>query len=134
MINLLWQPPSMTASAMQYKLAGLKRILSYKDAFNPMIKGDERSINKFINLFCEYQLADNNYMNIHFEASANKDNDSWFSALSMDQVLQFITYIIWTDKFLPGFLQSKITDSTMHRLMTRVETLHQGLIFPAAGE
>lgn len=133
MTNLPVQPPFMTATP-EYKLAGLKRILSYKDVFNPVKKGDEIAVSKFINLFCEYQLADNNYMNIHFEASANKDNETWFTTLSMDQALQFITYIIWTDRFLPGYMQSKISDNTMHRLMSRVELLHQSLVLPAAGE
>lgn len=113
----------MTSTSLEYKIAGLQRILAYKEAFNPFKKGDDEAINKFVNLFCEYQLADNNYMNIHFEASANKDNDSWFSTLSLDQVLQFITYIIWTDKFLTGYMHSKIADSTMHRLLERVEVL-----------
>ena len=128
------QPPFHMTASLEYKLAGLKRILTYKDIFNPVQKGDDNAVNKFVNLFCEYQLADNNYMNIHFEASANKDNETWFTSLSMDQVLQFITYIIWTDRFLPGYMQSKISDHTMHRLMSRVESLHQSLVFPAAGE
>lgn len=134
MINLPGQTLKMTSSSLEYKLTGLQRILAYKDAFNPMIKNSEESINRFVHLFCEYQLADNNYMNIQFEASANKDNDSWFTSLSLDQVLQFITYIIWTDKFLPGYMQSKIADTTMFRLLERVQVLYRGSILSSPGE
>jgi hypothetical protein len=132
--NLPEQTLEMIASSLEYKITGLQRILVYKDAFNPIIKGDENAISKFINLFCEYQLADNNYMNIHFEANANKDNDSWFNDLSIDQVLQFITYIIWTDKLLSGYMHSKIADCTMHRLLARVEVLYPALILSSPGE
>lgn len=124
----------MTTTPSQYKLTGLQHILAYKDAFNPFIKSNTISIDKFIDIFCEYQLADNNYMNIHFEAGANKNNESWFDTLSLDQVLQFITYIIWTDKFLTGYLNSKIADETMYRLLQRIESLHPELIFSAAGK
>jgi len=133
-INLPEQTLKMTSSSLEYKITGLQRILAYRDAFNPVIKYNEEAVTKFINLFCEYQLADNNYMNIHFEASANKDNGAWFSSLSLDQVLQFITYIIWTDKFLAGYMHSKIADNTMHRLIQRVETLHADLVLSSAGE
>jgi hypothetical protein len=134
MINLPEQTLEMTSSSLEYKITGLQRILVYKDAFNPIIKGDDAAISKFVNLFCEYQLADNNYMNIHFEASANKDNDSWFNGLSIDQVLQFITYIIWTDKLLSGYMHSKIADTTMHRLLARVEVLYPALVLSSPGE
>jgi hypothetical protein len=113
----------MTTASLEYKHIGIKRILSYKSAFTASAIRDDATINNFVNLFCEYQLADNNYMNIQFEAPVQKNNDEWFNTLSMDQVLQFITYIIWTDKFLAGYLYSKIKDNTIFRLLNRAEDI-----------
>ncbi len=124
----------MTASPFEYKYTGLQRILVYKDAFKPPLERNDALINKFVNVFCEYQLADNNYMNIHFEASIHKDDKAWYSALSLDQVLQLITYIIWTDKFLTGYLYSKIEDDTMFNLLERIEKLQPDLVFSPAAD
>ena len=133
-IILPLQTLSMTTASLEYKHTGIQRILSYKSAFSPTSSKDDTTINSFVNLFCEYQLADNNYMNIHFEANANKDNDSWYASLSLDQTLQFITYIIWTDKFLTDYMYSKISDKTMFRLLARVEVLYPLLILSASGK
>jgi len=116
----------MTTASVEYKTLGIQRIVSYKSSFVPSSTKDENAITKFVNLFCEYQLADNNYTNIQFEATLQKDNDTWFDTLSIDQVLQFITYIIWTDKFIAGYLQSKIKDNTVFRLLKRAEDICKG--------
>jgi hypothetical protein len=113
----------MTTASFEYKHIGIQRILAYKSSFVPSSSKDEITISNFVNLFCEYQLADNNYMNIQFEATLQKDNDKWFDTLSIDQVLQFITYIIWTDKFIAGYLYSKIKDNTIFRLLKRAEDI-----------
>lgn len=83
-------------------------------------------MNRFVNLFCEYQLADNNYMNLHLDPRFNKDDAAWFGQLSVDQVLQLITYIIWTDKFVPGYLRAKITDNSLYRLLDRLDSIPPG--------
>ncbi len=124
-IILPLQTLSMTTASIEYKHTGIQRILAYKSSFVPSISKDDKSITNFVNLFCEYQLADNNYMNIQFEAIQQKGNDKWFDTLSIDQVLQFITYIIWTDKFIAGFLYSKIKDSTIFRLLKRAEDIYK---------
>lgn len=113
----------MTTASLEYKHIGLQRILAYKSSFIPSSTKDEKAISNFVNLFCEYQLADNNYMNIQFEATLQKNNDKWFDTLTIDQVLQFITYIIWTDKFIAGYLYSKIKDNTIFRLLKRAEDI-----------
>ena len=115
----------MTTASLEYKHIGIQRILAYKSSFVPSISKDDKSITNFVNLFCEYQLADNNYMNIQFEAMLQKNNDQWFDTLSIDQVLQFITYIIWTDKLIAGYLYSKIKDNTVFSLLKRAEDIYR---------
>ncbi|HEX6915562.1 MAG TPA: DUF6508 domain-containing protein [Chitinophagaceae bacterium] len=123
----------MTTASLEYKAAGLQRILAYKTFFDPEVKRDSVGVNRFINLFCEYQLADNNYGDIHFEGNQNKDNPAWFATLSLDQVLQYITYIIWTDRFMAGYLESRILDRTMYHLLSRMEQLEPGTASSSTG-
>lgn len=113
----------MNTASPLYKTAGLQRILTYKQAFQPASQPDQVSIDRFVNLFCEYQLADNNYMNLHLQPGFQHDDELWFGALHVDQVLQLITYIIWTDRFVPGYLLAKVNDKSLFRLLERLEQL-----------
>jgi hypothetical protein len=122
-------------SSPNYKNTGIKRLLKYKEIFlpanllsntstatkTPSFKGNE--LDDFINIFCEHQLADNDYMNIHLESNHQKNNISWLENLAEEKVLKLMTYIIWTDKFVEGYLTSRITDGTLHQLLNRLETL-----------
>jgi hypothetical protein len=126
--------PDMNTTSLEYKFSGLQRISSFKDTFLAGdASSDNRSLNDFVNLFCEYQLADNNYMNIQHEALLHANEPRWFDGLSLDEVLRLITYIIWTDKFLDGFLSTKVKDKTMYRLLARLEEIQYGSILPAPG-
>jgi hypothetical protein len=120
--------------SIEYKLSGIQRLLRYKPVFDPVLVNDPGRVSEFVNLFCEYQLADNNYMNIHLEAVQQKNNDEWFASLGFDQVLKFLTYIIWTDKFLDGYLAANIKDKTIFRLLSRLEQLSSASILPATGK
>lgn len=113
----------MPTSTSEYKIAGLQRLSTYRKHFDPTGKIDEKAVNEFVNLFCEYQLADNNYMNIHQQAIDHPDHEDWFSNLSLQEVLRYITYIIWTDRFIENFLLKKISDATMQRLLNRLYEL-----------
>jgi hypothetical protein len=122
----------MNTSALQYKFSGIQRLSSFKETFNPdTCAVDDMNLDNFVNLFCEYQLADNNYMNIHHEASLHSKDDKWFSSLNLDEVLRLITYIIWTDKFLDGFLKAKVKDKSLYFLLTRLQDVQHQLVLPA---
>src|SRR5438128_8265573 len=100
----------MTTASLKNKQTGIQRLSEYKENFAPSATTDTSSVNDFVNVFCEYQLADNNYMDIHLQAGMNGNNEEWFSSLGLDQVLRYITYIIWTDKFSEGYISSRIED------------------------
>lgn len=123
MIILHAANPLMTTASLEYKLTGIQRLSAYKNSFVPSTVTDFSAVNDFVNLFCEYQLADNNYMDIHLQANVNGNKEEWFTTLSLDEILRYITYIIWTDKFSEGFLSSKIQDKTLYRLLTRLEEI-----------
>lgn len=122
----------MIADPANYKLTGAQRLAGYKPCFDPATQTDAAAINDFINIFCEYQLADNNYMDIHLDASRQAGNMDWFDNLQLEQVLRFITYIIWTDKFVEGYLLSKVKDKTIFHLLARLEDITNALILSSA--
>jgi hypothetical protein len=132
-------PVEMIAS-IQYKLTGIQRILSYKTAFEPEVlsnrnntpkKRISKEIAEFINLFCEYQLADNNYMDLQIKARQYRTNlQEWYNSLTIDEVLKSLTYIIWTDKFVENYLASRIEDSSVYFLLSRLDLLQSELILP----
>jgi hypothetical protein len=125
--------PDMNTTSLEYKSSGLKRLSSFKQAFfsdNDIV--DNGTLHDFVNLFCEYQLADNNYMNIHHEASLHTNDDGWFDGLTVDEVLRLITYIIWTDKFVDGFLTTKVKDKTLYHLLVRLENIQRDPAMPAS--
>jgi hypothetical protein len=124
-----------TNSTLQYKFSGIRRLSGYKQTFNPDIQiNNDTAVNDFVNLFCEYQLADNNYMNIHQEAVLHANDETWFNSLNPDQVLRLITYIIWTDKFLEGFLAAKVKDKTLYYLLSRLGEFQEASVLPVTGD
>jgi hypothetical protein len=112
----------MTTASSEYKQTGIRRLSQYIDSF-AVTASDPSFLKDFVNLFCEYQLADNNYMDIHLQGGANSNKDEWFTTLTTDQVLRYITYIIWTDKFSEGFLFSKVEDKTLYKLLSRLQQI-----------
>lgn len=122
----------MNSLQLNYTMTGIKRILAYKASLAHDAGGDEKTINRFVSLFCEYQLADNNYTSIDPIAAFGTGKEENIARLSMQQVLQYITYVIWTDRFMPGFLHSRIKDNTLYLLLNRAEQLVPGSILPTA--
>ncbi len=124
--------PSMFTQ--EYRNNGIIKLLKYQDKFYPgkpvvanKTTKQSKDIESFISTFCEFQLADNDYMNLQVEARQQKDNKDWFKALSEEKVLKLITYIIWTDKFVDGYFSTRISDGTIHELLMRLHTLQKPL-------
>jgi len=123
----------MHNSILKYKLTGIHRLTCFKSELNPTSEVKRSTLNDFVNLFCEYQLADNNYMNVHLEAIENGNNENWYTNLSVDQALRLLTYIIWTDKLSPGYLPIKVNDKTVYHTLNRLENIVSGSILVSPG-
>jgi len=120
---------SMTRIAMnlnKYQSDGIKKIVAMKQEFVPFnfnAAQKKENIDQFINTFCEYQLADNDYMNIEVNSEFNKVNAKSFYQLTLEKVLKHITYIIWTDKVVPDYFADRVRDNTIYHLLNRLERL-----------
>jgi hypothetical protein len=77
-----------------------------------------------VNTFCAYELPDNDYMSIHLEASHYGEEGNFENALqSVPKICKHLTYIIWTDKFVDGYLVARVKDLTMYQLLDQLEVL-----------
>jgi hypothetical protein len=132
--NLHPQTPLMYNSLLRYKLTGIHRLSGFKEQFNPEYDINRTALNDFVNLFCEYQLADNNYQNIHLEAIEKGNDKNWYNRLNIDQALRLLTYIIWTDKLSSGYLMIKVKDQTIYRILNRLEMIVAGSVLAVAGD
>jgi len=111
-----------------YQSQGIKELTAMKPYFIPFNFNGEgvkekAIILQFIDVFCEHQLADNDYMNINLHSHLNDLDASSFYNLSMEDLLKHITHIIWTDKAVPNYLVSKVKDNTIYHLLNRMEKL-----------
>ncbi len=122
----------MYITILRYKLTGIHRLVGFKEELDPDCDIQRSTLNDFVDLFCEYQLADNNYKNIHLEAIDNGSNENWYSALTIDEALRLLTYIIWTDKLSSGYLPIKVKDKTVYHILNRLESIVSASVFIAA--
>lgn len=86
----------------------------------------EEIATQFTNVFCEYQLADTNYINNLIQSRRHHSMTDVVSELDLQGIAKYLTYIIWTDRVRPGYLESNFKDNTIFLLLSRLEELlHQ---------
>ncbi|MFL9484416.1 hypothetical protein ACI6Q2_16665 [Chitinophagaceae bacterium LWZ2-11] len=109
----------------RYRKEGIKKIIAYGKVFSPHEKQfqslNTSIIDNFINTFCEYELADNNYMPLFQQT--NLDSNTAFQQLSTEDVLKYLTYIIWTDRVADNYFLSRVRDNTVHQLIERLSEI-----------
>lgn len=131
-----------------YQLNGISKLLPYKHSLTPdendnrklsfnaalkIIPGSflKKQVQAFINVFCEYQLADTDYDIIQQNHAKYNSVEQHIQQMPLEVVLKFLTFIIWTDRIVDGYFFAKIHDRTMYWLLSRLEALQQATT-PAA--
>lgn len=125
-----------------YQLNGISKLLSYKHSLTPpenelrlsfnaalkIIPGSflKKQAQAFINIFCEYQLADTDYEVIQQNTAKYNSPEHHIQHMPLEVVLKTLTYIIWTDRIVDGYFFAKIHDRTMFSLLSRMELLITG--------
>ncbi|GGH68247.1 hypothetical protein HNQ91_001491 [Filimonas zeae] len=125
-----------------YQLNGVSKLLSYKHSLTPdenerklsfhaalkIIPGSflKKQVQAFINIFCEYQLADTDYDVIQTDNRKYASTEQHIQHMPLEVVLKFLTFIIWTDRIVDGYFFAKIHDKTMYWLLSRIEALQTG--------
>lgn len=136
----------MEVSLTENQLEGIKKMIAFKHDFtysnlhwlneaNIVLDNSNvryaNIIDTFINTFCSYELADNNYVSIHLEASQYSHNKNLFEHSGIEKLLKHLTYIIWTDKLVDGYLPARIKDQTIYNILQRLEELEELVLTPA---
>lgn len=122
-----------------YQLNGISKLLPYKHSLTPqenelklsfnaalkIIPGSflKKQAQAFINVFCEYQLADTDYDAIQKNTPKYASPEHHIQHMPLETVLKTLTYIIWTDRIVDGYFFAKIHDKTMFWLLSRLELL-----------
>lgn len=131
----------------QQQLKGIEALVAFKQDFaaenidwltDITIKLVDESISynnvidTFINTFCNFELADNDYMNIHLEANQYSRGKSLFANTTIKKILKHLTYIIWTDKLVDGYFPARVKDQTIYHILNRLAELQPLVFKPAA--
>lgn len=111
-----------------YQTKGIQELTAMKNDFLPFHfdgngEKEKAAITNFIDIFCEHQLADNDYMNIKLYNYLNNLDASAYYELSLEELLKHFTHIIWTDKAVNDYFVSKVKDNTVYHLLNRMEKL-----------
>ncbi|MEX6687025.1 hypothetical protein QTN47_05945 [Danxiaibacter flavus] len=112
----------------KYQSEGLRKLIRYNRKYplnDTAYKSNRKIIDEFITLFCEYDLADNDYMAIQLAANNNNSLTNYIfkNKLSLASILKCITYIIWTDRIVDNYLYNRLKDNTLIELMNQLEEL-----------
>ncbi len=106
-------------------LDGLHKISSYKDVFSgqPDQALLDRNIELFLNDFYSYNFADTNYAKL-LQENRNFSTLTEFSKnASLEDLLQYLTFFLWTNKSFPGYFKRKVLDGTINSLLSRLEEI-----------
>lgn len=121
---------SYELSALQ-QLAGYRHIF-YDDTLKADIKGKkakgsdaalQKSIDNFIEIFCQNNFADTDYSIIQNRPSEFESADHWINQINVDTVLKCLTYIIWNNKIDEGYFLKKINDKLIDKHLARLENI-----------
>lgn len=121
------------------QLRGIGKLLSYKQSLIPdestkqlsfqallhQMPGNflKKQAQAFVNIFCEYQLADTDYDIIQQHTSKYPSPETHIQHMPLDVVIKTLTFIIWTDRIIDGYFFAKIHDKTLYWLLSRLEAL-----------
>jgi len=120
----------------KYQLAGLQQLVQLKSSLAYSAHGRKHSHNEiaslhknienFVDVFCNYELADNDYFSMQVSQRGYGSVSEWLQQAPLEQVIKYISYTIWTDKVAPGFFIQTINDGSLHQALARLENILQG--------
>jgi hypothetical protein len=85
----------------------------------PYAYGEE--IDDFVAFCYKNQLVLPDYNEITAELTKYNTNKGWLKTLSLHQLLQCLSFFIRQDRFVDGFLGSKIKDGTITNILLQIK-------------
>jgi len=130
-----------------YHLNGLIKLLELKDSiirvkaelsqnkFNQEPdKSSTKTIENFISIFCEHELADTDYIAVQQDAVGYKSLSDYISKnnLNLAYIIKCLTYFIWTDRIIEGYFINRVKDNSLSILLNQLKTALDGSLKPAS--
>lgn len=111
-----------------YQLKALKQLADFRSIFydeGKNVRADllQRSINSFIELFCQNHFADSDYTTTQKIPSHFTTSDQLINEFDIGTILKCLTYYIWTNKSHEGYFIRKIKDKTIHKHLERLDKI-----------
>jgi hypothetical protein len=129
----------MLANYTPYQQEGLKELVRFRKRFlqeESSNKHYKRPTNKktktlllkeeserFIEVFCQHNFANSDYTVLQSEPKLFDSIEEWINQSPIETILKYLTYLIWTDKIIEGFLLKKIKDQTVKMFLDRLDTI-----------
>ena len=102
-----------------FSMENIKKLKTEKDN----IPAFQNSIEKFIEIFCQHDFADANYTALQTGPKAFASTDLWLNQINIETILQYLTYIIWTNKSIKGYFLKKVKDKTLVKILNRLDKI-----------
>ncbi len=104
---------------------GLRKIAAYKTIFSLPVETDllDKKIEQFFNDFCSYNFSDTNYATLLQEHRDFVSLDQVVQKANLEELLQYLTFFLWTNNSFPGFFRKKILDGSIHTILCRLHDI-----------
>ena len=121
----------------KYHYTGLYKLLSFREQLvilsnqlhasapeNVLLNKKDVLIENFISTFCEHDLADTDYADVHIEVLKFGTLAEYIqhTTLSLPYIVKCLTYFIWTDRIVNGYLESRIKDKSLLYLLSQLNS------------
>jgi len=111
-----------------YQLSALQRLADFRNLFydekgNVRTESLQKSINAFVELFCQNNFADSDYTSIQKKPEKYATIDQWIDQFDIETILKCITYYIWTNRSNKGYFVAKIKDRTLLKYLSRLNDI-----------
>lgn len=125
----------MPQKLTRHQVNGIKKLVPFKKFFKKEKSEavihlyqktkpeDNKNAQKFIETFCGHNLADTDYGLIQSDINHYDSLKQFVNEASIETILKYLTYVIWTDKFINGYFSAKVNDHTIYYLIDRLEVL-----------
>lgn len=118
----------MTQHYNTYQLNALQqladfRLIFYDEYQNVKTNLSQKSVNSFVDLFCQHHFADADYTTIQKKPEEFTTIDEWINQFDIATILKGITYYIWTNKSNKGYLLTKIKDGSLYKYLSRLNDI-----------
>jgi len=117
----------MVSTFSSYQINALKQLTAYRKKFYDtgtlfaLKKARKDPAQEFIDIFCEHNFADTDYNIIQQELMEFDSMEAWVNQASLPAIIKCLTYFIWTDRIIEGYLINRVKDNSLSILLNQLK-------------